>query len=530
MTSEEMTTSELLESDLPIARPMPTRVGAARRAFGGLLALALLETSGAALLAHLAGRAPTLALLAAGVSTLVRALVGAWYVHAQRILHRAARVDPGSEPFAPSPRVLRVAERAPLAIAALGTPIAAALVAPSDAGAALAVLAAWALGLAPAARAIAAPVEAWIARLPARDLPDPEPTGVAVREAAIAAAPALGVGLAALAILPSPGPLSALALAPALALALFEGARARLSLRELESVAAHVDALVPPAELPRDAPALRTEIAQAEWRDVHAELDAAAAALRGETDAHRQIEHEENVRSRFMAAMGHELRSPLNSIVGFAQLLEDGSDGPLSDEQHESVVMVRRSAEDLLRLLGDILDSARLDAGRLRIKRAWTPSVEIVTEAVRVGRSVVEGSRISVEATIQAGLPPVQVDRARIVQAVVATLRHAARGKGAGTLEVRAALGEGRAGERSLLVEVRDAERALGDDELARIFDEFGGLPDASSGRRVGGLGLALSLARKLVRLHGGDLWAERWSAGGTRYVVAVPLEGEGRG
>ena len=285
-------------------------------------------------------------------------------------------------------------------------------------------------------------------------------------------------------------------------------------------------ARVDPAEPVVEAPALTTRDAHRAHGDALAIVRAAADAVRADADAQSAIERAEEVRSRFMAAMGHELRSPLNSIVGFAQLLEDGTDGRLDPAQKESVVLIRRSAEDLLRLLTDILDSARLDAQQLRLKKAWTPSVEIVTEAVRIGRSIVEGQQVAIQAMVQPGLPPVMVDRERVVQAVVATFRHAVRSASSRTVEVRARVGPDPSRRRALLVEVRDAQRTLSRDELERIFDAFRGLRDVSTGRRIGGLGLALSLARKLVRLHGGDVWAESSAESGTRYVVALPLEG----
>src|SRR5690606_28039776 len=107
-----------------------------------------------------------------------------------------------------------------------------------------------------------------------------------------------------------------------------------------------------------------------------------------------QIADAGGLRTRFMAAMSHELKSPLNSILGFGQLLEGGVDGALTSGQHESVVMIREAAEELLLLLTDILDLARLEAGKLALHRQWTPSVEILTEAIEKARTFVEGQDV----------------------------------------------------------------------------------------------------------------------------------------
>jgi signal transduction histidine kinase len=85
------------------------------------------------------------------------------------------------------------------------------------------------------------------------------------------------------------------------------------------------------------------------------------------------MEQVQKLRTQFLASMSHDLRSPLNSIVGFATLIESGAEGPVTAEQRESIQMITRSARDLLRLITNILDSARLEAGRLRLRRGKAP-------------------------------------------------------------------------------------------------------------------------------------------------------------
>lgn len=352
---------------------------------------------------------------------------------------------------------------------------------------------------------------------------EPRARSIALDSAAGAlerAAPAAALALAAIALA---GMRGAIVLVPAAALFWRGWNEVGRERDELGRVAAAIARIEPSLEAL--APPLESAPARAAYAEALSIVRVAAEAVRADADAKAAIEREEAVRARFMAAMGHELRSPLNSIVGFAQLLEDGTEGYLAPGQRESVVLIRRSAEDLLLLLTDVLDSARLDAGRLRIEKAWIPSVEIVTEAVRLGRSVIAGRAIAIEVEVQPGLPPVLVDRARIVQAVLATFRHAVRSTSSERIEVRARIGPDPWRRRALLVEVRDVQRALTREELERIFDSFRDVRDVSTGRRIGGLGLALALARKLVRLHGGEVWAESSPEEGTRYAVALRLE-----
>lgn len=253
------------------------------------------------------------------------------------------------------------------------------------------------------------------------------------------------------------------------------------------------------------------------------------AARESEERARRAIAEAQQLETQFLASMSHDLRSPLNSVRGFSDLLLGGLDGPLLEPQRESVVAIRRAGEDLLRLLTDVLDSARLETGRLELRRAWTPSVEILTEAVRRGRLIAverartTGQALSIEAELQPGLPPVYVDSERIVQAVVGLFGHAARAMEGGTIRLRAHVARGEPGAPTQVrVDVTDTGRGIPESERERIFEAFRGVRD---GRRVAGLGLGLALARALVRAHGGEVSVTS-AADGTTFTVALPTDG----
>ncbi|MFO0683317.1 MAG: HAMP domain-containing sensor histidine kinase [Sandaracinus sp.] len=225
-----------------------------------------------------------------------------------------------------------------------------------------------------------------------------------------------------------------------------------------------------------------------------------------------------SVRARFMAAMGHELRSPLNSITGFAQLLEDGSDGPLNDAQRENVMLVRRAAEELLTLLTDILDAARIEAGRFQLRKEWVAPVEVLTRALDRARALPELEGQQVEAQIQPGLGAIYVDRARLGQALCNVLRAIGRAK----RTVHARVRESYEGERPVIrFEIHDRSRPITDAEAARLFDSD---PAARPAGRSLALGLALSLARELAQMHRGGARAEPFD-GGTAWIVWIPAE-----
>ncbi len=259
------------------------------------------------------------------------------------------------------------------------------------------------------------------------------------------------------------------------------------------------------------------------------ELDRFTVAIdtssRKEDAARLAVEELQAAKMRFMASQSHDLRSPLNAILGFCELMRMGHDGDLNAAQKESLALVERSGGELLALLNDILDSARFAAGRLKLHREWTPSVEILTEAVRRGRDLASGKNLDVDAVLEPGLPAVFVDRERIVQAVTGLFRHAARAMDRGTIRMYARVARGREGAPDHVhVDVVDSGGGIRADDRERLFMAFQSVTSAS-GRRIDGVGLTLSLVRDLAEAHGGKIWFESEGGKGTRFTVSVPVE-----
>jgi signal transduction histidine kinase len=177
-----------------------------------------------------------------------------------------------------------------------------------------------------------------------------------------------------------------------------------------------------------------------------------------EREGRRAMEAVQRLRTQFLASMSHDLRSPLNSILGFSALIASGTEGPVTPEQRESIQMIQRSARDLLRLVTNILDSARLEAGRLTLRKQLTPAAEILSQAVAEGRRMIGDRPLEIEADIQPGLPNVYVDADRVVQAVVGLFSHGIDAMESGTIRLVARIGSGPPGPvaRHLRVDVVD--------------------------------------------------------------------------
>ena len=224
----------------------------------------------------------------------------------------------------------------------------------------------------------------------------------------------------------------------------------------------------------------------------------------------------ERMRGLFLASMSHDLKAPLNAILGFAELV---SRGDLTDAQLENVVIIEQRGRELLYLINTILDVARVEAGELSIVPEWTKVGDVVMSAVNDARELLVGLDVQVVAEIQPGVPRLLVDPPRIAQAVTAVVLVAARFAEHGIVRIRATAPA--AGEQ-LKVDVEATGRGLPDAERERLFQAF---KFAGGARRHGSLGLGPSLARSLLAMHGGAIDVETTESGGILFRLWLPTE-----
>lgn len=230
----------------------------------------------------------------------------------------------------------------------------------------------------------------------------------------------------------------------------------------------------------------------------------------------------ERMRGFFLASMSHDLKAPLNAILGFAGLV---SRGPLTEGQQESVAIIEQRGLELLYLIDTILDAARVEAGELTVSPERTRVGDVVMPAVLDARPLVEGMNVEIVGEIQPGVPQVIADATRLTQALTAIILVAARFAERGHVTVRASIP---ASGDQLHIDVEVTGRGIAAADREKIFDAF---KHADRARRHGSLGLGPSLARAIVELHGGAIDVETTEAGGTLFRVWVPSErGTSRG
>ena len=235
----------------------------------------------------------------------------------------------------------------------------------------------------------------------------------------------------------------------------------------------------------------------------------------------------QQMKSQFFTSMSHELRSPLNSIIGFAELLLKGIEGEITEGQRTTLDIIYKNGEGLLKLINTILDSAKLEAGRLDLLRQWVPSVEVLGKAVRVIKGASGSKSVEFSYELQAGLPPIYVDEERLVQAIASLLANAAHFLETGVVFIRSSVGSNLMDKKGpfLIIEIQIRGVDAGSEERKRLKESMEQRGYVTLSHSVN-LGLGLSLAKSFIEMHGGGLMMEPERTDRPLFTVIIPLEG----
>jgi signal transduction histidine kinase len=242
-----------------------------------------------------------------------------------------------------------------------------------------------------------------------------------------------------------------------------------------------------------------------------------ARLLDAERDARAQAEAASRAKTDFVNVLSHELRSPVNAIVGHAQLLEMGVHGPVSDRQHVALERIGRSAHLMGALVDDLLELARIEHGQLTFALRDVPAAEAVEAVAEAVRPQLEAKRLAL--SVDPGPPglAVRADPGRLQQILLNLLTNAVKFTERGAVAVRVA-----AADDAVRVEVRDTGVGIPAARLGVVFDRFVQV-DQSLTRRAGGLGLGLAIARDLARGMGGEVTAESREGEGSAFTLSLP-------
>ena len=220
----------------------------------------------------------------------------------------------------------------------------------------------------------------------------------------------------------------------------------------------------------------------------------------------------DRVKNQFLANMSHELRTPLNSIIGFSRVILKGIDGPINDTQKQDLTAIYNSGQHLLSLINDILDLAKIDAGKMELAFADVNVADMVNSVMSTAMGLVKDKPIKLVAKVPENLPMVRADQTRVRQVIINFLSNAAKFTEEGSITVEVSLVTSpKTGHPEVMITVTDSGPGIAPQDQAKLFLPFSQVDDSPT-RKTGGTGLGLSICRSLIEMHGGRiglLWSE---------------------
>ena len=228
----------------------------------------------------------------------------------------------------------------------------------------------------------------------------------------------------------------------------------------------------------------------------------------------------ERAMSEFVSIVSHELRTPLTSLRGSLGLIEGGVAGELPSQMRQLIGIARSNTDRLVRLVNDMLDLARIEAGRLDLQLRSLDPEDLVESAFAEMRGLAEQAKVRLTDSADPGRRPVLAARDRVVQVLINLLSNAIKASPPGSV-VEAFVGpvtEGR-----IRMEVRDEGPGIPGTEMRRIFEKFQQI-EQDDGRRRGGTGLGLTISKAIVEQHGGSIGVESEPGRGSTFWFDLPV------
>jgi PAS domain S-box-containing protein len=248
-----------------------------------------------------------------------------------------------------------------------------------------------------------------------------------------------------------------------------------------------------------------------------------SSAVRDITERKRteqQLQQASRMKSEFLASMSHELRTPLNGIIGFSELLVDGKAGPLAPRQAEFLQDILKSSQHLLHLINDVLDVAKVEAGKMELFPETFDLTAAIADVVAVVSSMTRDRSVAVDTRVDPAVAQVCLDLHKFKRILHNLLSNAAKFTDpGGRIGIDAAPGDG----GGLRLAVSDTGIGIAAADLDKLFVEFQQI-DAGVARRYQGSGLGLALTRKLVEFQGGTIGVVSAVGKGSTFTVDLPL------
>ncbi len=260
-----------------------------------------------------------------------------------------------------------------------------------------------------------------------------------------------------------------------------------------------------------EADALRAELEETNQGvlALYSELDTQAEQLRQASD----------LKSRFLSYMSHEFRTPLGSILSITSLLADELDGPLSPEQHKQVAFVSNATRELSDMVDDLLDLAKIEAGRITISPGWFDMLDLFAALRGMFRPIVNTEKVDLIFEEPEGLPRLYTDDKKLAQILRNFISNALKFTTSGEVRVSAQL----EGHDRVRFAVSDTGIGIAEELHGSLFEDFAQV-DSPLQKRLRGTGLGLSLCKRFAALLGGEVGMQSAPGNGSIFFVIIPL------
>ncbi len=246
-----------------------------------------------------------------------------------------------------------------------------------------------------------------------------------------------------------------------------------------------------------------------------------AQLLRQVQNANLRLREVDKLKSQFLANMSHELRTPLNSIIGFSRVILKGIDGPLSPMQEQDLSTIHESGKHLLNLVNDILDQAKIEAGKMELAYGFFSMGELVKSVMSTAVGLVKDKPVRLHQEIEQNLPQVWGDEFRSRQVLLNLVSNASKFTSQGSVTV-SAFRVHEDDKEMVQVSVTDTGIGIPEDKIDAIFEAFQQAENTTA-RQYEGTGLGLPIAKSLIEMQGGRIWVTSEPSVGSTFNFTIP-------
>ncbi len=258
-------------------------------------------------------------------------------------------------------------------------------------------------------------------------------------------------------------------------------------------------------------------VVETHWEDQEAWL----ALLRDITE-HKEMEEKlketMKMKSEFISTVSHELRTPLTAIKGGIDLVLDGLSGNINEEQKEVLGISKKNVDRLARLINNVLDSEKLESGRMKLDIQPNNINEIVTDVYEMLAITAKDAGINLLLELDDSLPEIGFDSDKITQVLTNLISNAMNFTKKGNIVIKTSKKDG-----TIHVSVSDTGCGIKKQDLSRVFGRFEQLATGGD-RKTGGTGLGLSISREIIEQHNGELWLESKFGKGSKFTFTLPI------